>query len=86
MSDFSWIGGMFAFTLVFYVLRKSFDSAMHRDCINTRSAFVKHPGAADCGNEEENHLYVSQKLFFKDSSTLIQEASILNELVGMPEL
>lgn len=40
-------------------IRKSFGSAMHHDCINTCSSF-KHPGAADCGSEEENCLlYVS---------------------------
>lgn len=68
-------------------IRKSFGSAMHCDCTNTCSAFLKHTWAADCSNEEENCLlYVSEKLFSKDSSPLLQEASLLNELVGIPEL
>lgn len=79
MTDFSWIGDMFAFTLVFYVLLSAaFGKAL--------AVLVKHPGAEDCGNEENCLLYVSEKLFFKDSSPLIQEASVLNELVGIPEL
>lgn len=53
-------------------IRKSLGSAMHHDCINTCSSFVKHPGAADWGSEENCLLYVSEKQFFKDSLPLIQ--------------
>lgn len=84
---FPWLETCLHSTFCVGSIRKSFGSAMHHDCINTCS-FVKHPGAADCGSEEENCLlYVSESFSFsKDSSPLIQDASVLNELVGISEI